>query len=115
MIDFAHLHAATDGGFLETKPSTARSRGRDPRQGSAVPHPLQRHRVREPERDEAPALRRGDAPRGAASGGAREVQAAGDGDQRVAGRGVVSGDPVDSRGERSGQRPAGAASARRRR
>ena len=37
----------------------ARRRRRGARARRAVPHPLQRHPVREPQRDEAPALRRG--------------------------------------------------------
>ena len=69
VIDFAHLHATSDGAFTDgrrrsttcSRPSTRVLRAR-----RAVPHPLLRHRVREPERDEAPALRRGHAARGAA-------------------------------------------------
>ncbi len=86
----------------------ARGRRRDPGARRAVPHPFQRHRVREPERDEASALRRGDAAGGAARGGAAEVQAPGDRDLRVAGRGVVSDDPLHP------AREGGAESGRRR-
>ena len=41
----------------------ARARRRGARAGRPFPHPLLRHRVRQPERDEAPPLRRGNAPR----------------------------------------------------
>ena len=84
-----------------TAPSRTSSRSRrvleaadavlEPRR--AVPHPLLRHRLREPQRDEAPALRRGDAARRAARRGARALRPARDGDQRVARRGVDPGDP----------------------
>ena len=114
VIDFAHLHAVTDGGVHRRRRRSRRAEGRrrDPRAGRAVPHPLQRHPVREPERDEAPALRRGHAAGGAARRGAREVQAAGDGDLRVAGRGssvdqaILGSDPA--RGEARAAEPAGA-------
>ena len=43
------------------------------RPGHAVPHPLLRHRLREPQREAPPALRRGDAPRRSAPGGPRAV------------------------------------------
>ena len=42
-------------------PRRSRRCRRGARAGRAVPHPLLGHRVREPQRDEAPALRRGDA------------------------------------------------------
>ena len=64
----------------------ARAGGRGDRAGRAVPHPLLGHPVREPQRDEAPALRRGHAPRRAAARGAGAVRAAGDGHLRVADR-----------------------------
>ena len=66
-----------------TRPPTAASprSSRSPRRsrrvdavlaaGRAVPHPLLRHPVREPQRDQAPPLRRGDAARRAARRGAR--------------------------------------------
>ena len=68
VLDFAHMHATSDGAFVERGAvrGRARRRRRGPRAGRAVPHPLLRHRVREPERDEAPALRRGNAARRAA-------------------------------------------------
>ena len=46
VIDFAHLHAVTDGGFTEAKTFHGVLKVADttPRKGSAVPHPLQRHR-----------------------------------------------------------------------
>ena len=80
VVDFAHMHATSDGAYLEAEPfrealeladGVARRRG-------AVPHPLLRHRLREPERDEAPALRRGDASRRPAARGARRVRPARD-------------------------------------
>ena len=88
----------------------ARGGGRRPRAGRAVPHPLLRHRVREPKRDEAPSLRRGNAPRRSAAGGARAVRAPGDGDLGVARRGVEPGDQGDP-----GERPevSGSGAARR--
>src|SRR5581483_9886189 len=76
----------------------ARRGRRRPAGGGAVPRPLLRHRVCEPERDKAPPVRRGDAAGGAARGGARALRAARDRDQRVARRGVVAGDPRGTRG-----------------
>ncbi len=75
VIDFAHMHATSDGAYTEASlvRGGARRCGRRPRAGRALPHPLLRHRVREPQRDEAPALRRGDAARGAAGRGARRA------------------------------------------
>src|SRR4030095_2160577 len=60
--------------------------------GQAFPHPLLGHRFREPQRDQAPALSRGDAPCRPAEAGATEVPAAGDGDLGVARPGVAPGD-----------------------
>ena len=102
VIDFAHMHATSDGAFTETSLFADALAGADAvlEPGAPVPHPLLRHRVREPERDEAPALRRGDAARGAARRGARSLRAAGDGDQRGARPGVEPGDP-----RRAGSRP----------
>ena len=73
VIDFAHMHATSDGAFVEAAPfeEALDARRRRARARRAVPHPLLRHRVREPERDEAPALRRGHAPRRSAARGAR--------------------------------------------
>ena len=56
VLDFAHMHATSDGAFLEAEPFTealARGRRRS-RARSAVPHPFLRHRLRESQRDEAP-------------------------------------------------------------
>ena len=75
----------------------AREGGRGDRAGGAVPHPLLGHPVREPERDEAPAVRRRDASGRAAAGRAGAVRAAGDGDLGVARRGLDRGDPGYSR------------------
>ena len=49
----------------------ARGGGRRARAGRAVPHPLLRHRLCEPQREAPPALRRGNASRRPAAGGAR--------------------------------------------
>ena len=73
VLDFAHLHAVTDGGFTESAAFAEILAGADERAraGPPVPHPLLRHRLREPQRDEASSLRRGNAPRGAARRRAR--------------------------------------------
>ena len=86
VIDFAHMHATSDGAFTSVEPFAAALAQADAviAAGRAVPHPLLRHPVREPQRDEAPALRRGNAARRAAARGARAVRAAGDGDLGVA-------------------------------
>ena len=88
VIDFAHMHATTDGAFtdVEAFAVSARERGRRARAGCAVPHPLLGHRLREPQRDEAPPVRRRDAPGGAAARRARALRAAGDGDLGIARR-----------------------------
>ena len=88
VIDFAHMHATSDGAFVTVEPfvEALAEGGRGDRAGRAVPHPLLRHPVREPQRDEAPALRRGDAARRADARRARAVRAAGDGDLGVARR-----------------------------
>ena len=68
VIDFAHMHATSDGSFTDVE-AFACGAGvgrRRARPGRALPHPLLGHRLREPERDEAPALRRGHAAGGAA-------------------------------------------------
>ena len=63
VIDFAHMHATSDGAYVDVevvrRGPRARRRGAGGRR--AVPHPLLRHRLREPQRDEAPPLRRGHA------------------------------------------------------
>ena len=94
VLDFAHMHATSDGAFLETDRFADALAGADAvlEAGRAVPHPLQRHPVREPERDEAPAVRRGDAAGRAAAGCARAVRARRGGHQRVAGRRVDTRD-----------------------
>ena len=73
VLDFAHLHAVTDGGFTESAAFTEILEGADERDraGPPVPHPLLGHRLREPQRDEASSLRRGHAPRGTARRRAR--------------------------------------------
>ena len=73
VLDFAHMHATSDGGFTSVEPFAEALAAVDAvlADGRAVPHPLLRHPVREPQRDEAPALRRGDAARRAARRGAR--------------------------------------------
>src|SRR5262249_3823543 len=76
----------------------AREGRRRARAGRAVPHPLLGHRVREPQRDEAPALRRGHAASRAARGGAGPLRPAGHDRLGVARRGVVAGDPRDPGG-----------------
>ena len=69
VLDFAHMHATSDGASHRRRAVRRRARGRRRRPGAgrAVPHPLLGHRLREPERDEAPALRRGDAARRSAA------------------------------------------------
>ena len=63
VLDFAHMHATSDGGFTSVEPfaEVARAGRRGDRARRAVPHPLLGHPVREPERDEASPLRRGHA------------------------------------------------------
>ena len=94
VLDFAHMHATSDGAFTDVDAFATRSRPdrRRARARRAVPHPLQRHRLREPQRDEPSALRRGHAARRAAARRARALRPAGDRDQRVARRSVDSGD-----------------------
>ena len=96
VLDFAHMHATSDGAFLEAEPfGEALARADDVLEaGRALPYPLLRHRVREPQRDEAPPLRRGHAPRRAASRRARGLRPPGDRDLGVARRRVESGDPL---------------------
>ena len=103
VLDFAHMHATSDGAFLETSLFADALAAADEvlEAGAPVPHPLLRHRVREPERDEASSVRRGNAARRAAGRGARAVRAAGDRDQRGARPGVEPRDPC---GARSGPR-----------
>ncbi len=93
VIDFAHMHATSDGAFTDVDAFAAVLERADellPR-ARAVPHPLLGHRVCEPQRDEAPAVRRRHAARGAARRGPEPLRAAGDRDQRVARRGVAPG------------------------
>ena len=89
VLDFAHMHATSDGEFLTRR--AVRRGAREGRRGArarrAVPHPLLGHRLRQPQRDEAPALRRGHAAGGAAGRGAARLLAAGDDHLRVARRG----------------------------
>ena len=56
-------HATSDGAFLEAEPfrEALEARRRRSRARSAVPHPFLGHRLRQPQRDETPALRRQDA------------------------------------------------------
>ena len=65
VIDFAHMHATSDGAFVEPEPFREALELVDAvlAAGRPVPHPLLRHRLRQPQRDEAPALRRRHAPR----------------------------------------------------
>ena len=95
VLDFAHMHATSDGAFTDVDPFAAALEAVDEvlEPGCPVPHPLLGHPVRQPQRDEAPALRRGHAPRRAAARGARALRAPRDRDQRVAGRGQRPGDP----------------------
>ena len=95
VIDFAHMHATSDGAFVEPEPFRealelvdARARA-----GRAVPHPFLGHRLRQPQRDQASSLRRGHAPRRPAPRGAGRLRPTYDGDLRVAGRDVEPGDP----------------------
>ena len=93
VLDFAHMHATSDGGYTDVEPFAARARGRGRRARAegAVPHPLQRHPVREQERDEAPPLRRGHAASRPAAQGAEALQASGHGDLGIARPQVGSG------------------------
>ena len=100
VLDFAHMHATSDGGFTVgravrrgARGGRCRARGR-----CALPHPLLGHPVREPKRDEASPLRRRDAARRAARRGTRTVRAAGDRHLRIAGSRVHRGDPSRPRG-----------------
>ena len=84
-----HRRRVHDGEGVPRRP-----RRREPRPPArrAVPHPLLRHRLREPKRDEAPPVRRGHAARRADGEGAGPLPPPGDRDHRVAERGVTSGD-----------------------
>ena len=75
VLDFAHMHATSDGAYTDVDAFASALEATDERAraGRAVPHPLQRHRVREPQRDEASALRRGHAARRAAARRARSA------------------------------------------
>ena len=97
VLDFAHMHAVTDGGFTDTEPFAGVLEVADEVLEPGAPFHVHfsRHRVREPQRDEAPALRRGHAARRAARRGARALRAARDRDQRVARRGLEPGDRRD--------------------
>ena len=54
VLDFAHMPATSDEAVNAREAlASARKRRRRDRARCAVPHPLQRHRVREPQRDEA--------------------------------------------------------------
>ena len=99
VIDFAHMHATSDGAFTSVEPFAAALEQADAviPAGRAVPHPLLGHPVREPQRDEAPALRRGHAARRAAARRARALRAAGDGDLGVADARVDRRDQGDPR------------------
>ena len=81
--------------------------------GRAVPHPLQRHPVREPQRDEASPLRRGNAARRAAARRARAVRAAGDGHLGVPRRRVESDDQAGATGLTGDHATAGASACAR--
>ena len=83
VLDFAHLHATTDGAYtdVETFATALGGCGRRARARRALPHPLLRHRVREPQRDEASPLRRGHAPRRAPARRAGALRSSGDGVQ----------------------------------
>ena len=76
VLDFAHMHATSDGAFLDVDTFAAALAKADAvmTPGAAVPHPLLRHPVREPERDEASPLRRRNASCRAAARGARAVR-----------------------------------------
>ena len=99
VLDFAHMHATSDGAFTSVEPFAAALEQADAVMpaGRAVPHPLLGHPVREPQRDEAPALRRGHAARRAAARRARALRAAGDGDLGVADARVDRRDHVSVR------------------
>ncbi len=58
VLDFAHMHATSDGAFIERRAVHRGTHGyrRGSRTRRALPHPLLGYRVREPERDEAPAV-----------------------------------------------------------
>jgi len=55
VLDFAHMHATSDGAFLDVEPFAEALEAADAvlEPGRPVPHPLLGHRVREPKRDEA--------------------------------------------------------------
>ena len=106
VLDFAHMHATSDGAFVEPEPFREALEQADTviDAGGAVPHPLLGHRVREPQRDEAPAVRGGNVARRAAPRRARRLRAAGDRHLGVAGRDLESGDSRGALGTRQGER-----------
>ena len=87
VIDFAHLHATSDGAFTTVKAFHDVLAAVEPHPAArrAVPHSLLGHRLREPKRDEAPALRGGHAACRAAREGAGTLPAPRDRDQRGTG------------------------------
>ena len=99
VIDFAHMHATSDGAFTSVEPFVGALGKADAvlAPGRAVSHPLLRHPVREPQRDEAPAVWRRDAAGRAAHEALGGVRAAGDDDLGGADAGVDRADEGDSR------------------
>ena len=87
VLDFAHMHATSDGAYLEPEPFREALELVDAVvEPGAVPRPLLRHRVREPQRDEAPPYGEGTLRADPLREALRDF-ASGDGDLRVAGRG----------------------------
>ena len=86
VLDFAHLHATSDGAFTtaDTFAEVLAAADRIQEPAHAVPHPLLGHRLREPQRDEAPSLRRGHPQSWPAARSVNPLPAACDSDLRVA-------------------------------
>ena len=67
VLDFAHMHATSDGAYLEAEPVRrgARSGRRGARARCSLPHSLFGHRIRQSQRVASPPVRRRDTARGA--------------------------------------------------
>ena len=101
MLDFAHLHAVSDGGYTEAEPSFREAlAAADSTIEAGAPFTSTSRTSTSANRNEVPPLAR-NASRRSARRGPCGVRAAGHGHRRVARRGVEPGDP---RGSRDGVR-----------
>jgi sugar phosphate isomerase/epimerase len=108
VLDFAHMHATSDGGFTSVEPFAEALAKADAVLEPGAPFHIHFSDIQFANRNEtkAPLLRRGDAARGAAARCARRVRASCDSHLRVTRRGVESDDK--SRARRLARRAAGA-------